>query len=106
MITGSLDTLQRTPLPAPLARIMVEVVKSLAHWREAPLGKQDIDGLKLFCLVSETLTEPVADRRGEFHEQYLDIQLLLRGGGVDRRRAPCLCERGCRSSPPRSLVRR
>ena len=79
MITGSLDTLQRTPLPAPLARIMAEVVKSLAHWREAPLGKQDIDGLKLFCLVSEDLTEPGADRRGEFHEQYLDIQLLLWG---------------------------
>ena len=45
-------TAAHTPLPAPLARIMAEVVKSLAHWREAPLGKQDIDGLKLFCLVS------------------------------------------------------
>ena len=65
MITGSLDTLQRTPLPAPLARIMAEVVKSLAHWSEAQLGKHDIDGLKLFCLVSEALTEPVADRRGD-----------------------------------------
>ncbi|MFE8730363.1 DUF386 domain-containing protein, partial [Aeromonas hydrophila] len=39
MITGSLNTLQRTPLPAPLDRIMVEVVKSVALWREAPLGK-------------------------------------------------------------------
>jgi len=79
MITGSLNTLQRTPLPAPLARIMGEVVKSLAHWGDAPLGKTEIDGLNLFCLVSEDLTEPAADRRGEFHEQYLDIQLLLRG---------------------------
>lgn len=79
MITGSLNTLQRTPLPAPLARIMAEVVKSVAHWGDAPLGKIEIDGLNLFYLVSEDLTEPAADRRGEFHEQYLDIQLLLRG---------------------------
>ncbi|MCF5718219.1 YhcH/YjgK/YiaL family protein [Aeromonas veronii] len=79
MITGSLNTLQRTPLPAPLALIMAEVVKSVAHWGDAPLGKTEIDGLNLFCLVSEDLTEPAADRRGEFHEQYLDIQLLLCG---------------------------
>ncbi|WP_421322991.1 YhcH/YjgK/YiaL family protein [Aeromonas veronii] len=79
MITGSLNTLQRTPLPAPLARIMSEVVKSVAHWGDAPLGKTEIDGLNLFCLVSEELTEPTADRRGEFHQLYLDIQLLLRG---------------------------
>ncbi|MGL5373223.1 MAG: YhcH/YjgK/YiaL family protein [Aeromonas veronii] len=79
MITGSLNTLQRTPLPAPLARIMAEVVKSVAHWGDAPLGKTEIDGPNLFCLVSEDLTEPAADRRGEFHQQYLDIQLLLCG---------------------------
>ncbi|MGN5049545.1 YhcH/YjgK/YiaL family protein [Aeromonas veronii] len=79
MITGSLNTLQRTPLPAPLARIMAEVVKSVAHWGDAPLGKTEIDGLNLFCLVSEDLTEQAADRRGEFHQQYLDIQLLLCG---------------------------
>ena len=79
MITGSLNTLQRTPLPAPLARIMAEVVKSVAHWSEAPLGKTETDGLNLFCLVSDDLTEPAADRRGEFHQHYLDIQLLLRG---------------------------
>lgn len=79
MITGSLNTLQRTPLPAPLYRIMVEVVQSVEQWLQAPLGKQEVDGLTLFCLVSEELTEPAADRRGEFHQQYLDIQLLLRG---------------------------
>ena len=79
MITGSLDTLQRTPLPAPLNRIVAEVVQSVERWLHAPLGKQEVDGLTLFCLVSEDLTEPVADRRGEFHEQYLDIQLLLSG---------------------------
>nr|WP_235655985.1 YhcH/YjgK/YiaL family protein [Aeromonas caviae] len=59
----------------------------------------------LFCLVSEDLTEPVADRRGEFHEQYLDIQLLLRGEewiGVGL--TPTAGTE--RSSSPRSLVRR
>ena len=40
MITGSLNTLQRTPLPAPLDRIMVEVVQSVEQWLQAPLGKQ------------------------------------------------------------------
>jgi len=79
MITASLNTLQRTPLPAPLDRIMTEVVTSLDRWCAAPIGKTEIDGARLFCLVSEEMTEPAADRRGEFHQQYLDIQLLLRG---------------------------
>ncbi|MFG0834300.1 YhcH/YjgK/YiaL family protein [Aeromonas bivalvium] len=79
MITGNLETLDRTPLPAPLARIMKEVVISVDHWLAAPLGKANVDGLRLFTLVSEEMTEPARDRRGEFHEQYLDIQLLLRG---------------------------
>jgi len=79
MITASLHTLPRAPLPAPLDRIMVEVVQNVAHWSDAPLGKTEIDGLNLFCLVSEEMTQPAADRRGEFHRQYLDIQLLLSG---------------------------
>ena len=40
MITGSLDTLQRTPLPAPLNRIVAEVVQSVERWLHAPLGKR------------------------------------------------------------------
>ena len=106
MITGSLDTLQRTPATPP-GRIMAEVVQSLSNgcWRRRPSANRRSTVSLLFCLVSEDLTEPVADRRGEFHEQYLDIQLLLRGG-VDRRGPHAYVPGRCRSSPPRSLVRR
>ncbi|MGL5949168.1 MAG: YhcH/YjgK/YiaL family protein [Aeromonas sp.] len=79
MITGSLTTLARTPLPAPLNTILRDVVVSVAKWQDAPLGKTEIDGLKLFCLVNEDMSEPANARCGEFHQDYLDIQLLLRG---------------------------
>ncbi|SNY68222.1 YhcH/YjgK/YiaL family protein [Enterobacter sp. CC120223-11] len=44
-----------------------------------PLGKHDIDGNRLFYLISEDSTEPFADRRAEYHAKYLDIQIVLKG---------------------------
>ena len=43
------------------------------------LGKHDIDGNNLFYLISEDTTEPMADRRAEYHARYLDIQIVLKG---------------------------
>ena len=52
MITGSLDTLQRTPClpPEPYRGRGGAKRRTLAA---RPLGKQEVDGLMLFCLVSE-----------------------------------------------------
>src|SRR5690606_26295187 len=42
-------------------------------------GKHDIDGSRLFYLISEDMTEPHEKRRAEYHARYLDIQIVLKG---------------------------
>ena len=76
MIVGNIHHLQ-SGLPASL-REAIEHIK--AHVTDAtPLGKHDIDGNNLFYLISEDTTEPMADRRAEYHARYLDIQIVLKG---------------------------
>jgi len=76
MIIGNIHHLQ-VWLPEPL-RQAIEHVK--AHVTDAtPLGKHDIDGNALFFLVSEDSTQPIAERRAEYHARYLDIQIVMRG---------------------------
>ncbi|MGU3524126.1 YhcH/YjgK/YiaL family protein [Enterobacteriaceae bacterium C23F] len=76
MIAGNIHHLYDW-LPLEL-REAIEHVK--AHVTDAtPLGKHDIDGNRLFYLISEDSTEPFADRRAEYHAKYLDIQIILKG---------------------------
>ncbi|MGL4723295.1 MAG: YhcH/YjgK/YiaL family protein [Scandinavium sp.] len=76
MIAGNIHHLHSW-LPQEL-RQAIEHIK--AHVTEAtPLGKHDIDGNRLFYLISEDTTEPFADRRAEYHAKYLDIQIILKG---------------------------
>ncbi|MRS15384.1 YhcH/YjgK/YiaL family protein [Enterobacteriaceae bacterium RIT691] len=76
MIAGNIHHLQGW-LPQAL-RDAIEHIKS--HVTDAtPLGKHDIDGNRLFYLISEDTTEPFAERRAEFHAKYLDIQIILKG---------------------------
>ncbi|MFW0764570.1 YhcH/YjgK/YiaL family protein [Trabulsiella odontotermitis] len=76
MIVGNIHHLQPW-LPAEL-RDAIEFVKANVT-AATPLGKHDIDGSRLFYLLSEDMTEPLAARRAEFHARYLDIQILLKG---------------------------
>ncbi|MDX6038670.1 YhcH/YjgK/YiaL family protein [Scandinavium lactucae] len=76
MIAGNIHHLHSW-LPQEL-REAIEHVK--AHVTDAtPLGKHDIDGDRLFYLISEDTTEPLAARRAEYHARYLDIQIILKG---------------------------
>ena len=76
MIVGNIHHLQAW-LPEEL-RQAIEYVK--AHVTDAtPTGKYDIDGSNLFYMVSEDGTEPLVERRAEYHARYLDIQIVLRG---------------------------
>ncbi|WHP30837.1 YhcH/YjgK/YiaL family protein [Trabulsiella odontotermitis] len=76
MIVGNIHHLQPW-LPAEL-RDAIEFVKANVT-AATPPGKHDIDGSRLFYLLSEDMTEPLAARRAEFHARYLDIQILLKG---------------------------
>ena len=76
MIVGNIHNLDAW-LPEEL-RQAIEHIK--AHVTDATeKGKHDIDGDRLFYLIAEDMTEPFAQRRAEYHERYLDIQILLKG---------------------------
>lgn len=78
MLTGNIHHLELVPyLPAQL-REAIEYVKQHIT-AETPLGKHDIDGNNVFVLISNDSTEPVAQRRAEYHAKYLDIQIVLQG---------------------------
>ncbi|EOU9528851.1 YhcH/YjgK/YiaL family protein [Cronobacter dublinensis] len=76
MIIGNIHALGAW-LPAPF-REAIELVKQQVTAQTAP-GKYDLDGNRLFFLLSEDSTEPLADRRAEYHARYLDIQIVLAG---------------------------
>lgn len=76
MIVGNIHHLQSW-LPQEL-REAIEHIK--AHVSETTeKGKHDIDGNRLFYLISEDMTEPFEKRRAEYHARYLDIQMVLKG---------------------------
>ncbi|EER2190342.1 YhcH/YjgK/YiaL family protein [Escherichia coli] len=83
MIIGNIHNLQPW-LPQEL-RQAIEHIK--AHVTpETPKGKHDIEGNRLFYLISEDMTEPYEARRAEYHARYLDIQIVLKGQeGVDEK---------------------
>lgn len=76
MIIGNIHHLQPW-LPAEL-RDAIEHVKQHVT-AETPTGKHDIDGNRLFYLVSNDTTQPIAERRAEYHARYLAIQMVLKG---------------------------
>ncbi len=65
-------------MATPELRRAIEHIK--AHvTAETPKGKHDIEGNRLFYLISEDMTEPYEARRAEYHARYLDIQIVLKG---------------------------
>ncbi len=76
MIIGNIHNLQ--PWLPDALRQAIEYVK--AHVTdETPAGKYEIDGNRLFYMVSDDMTEPFADRKAEYHARCLDIQIVLNG---------------------------
>jgi len=76
MIVGNIHNLQSW-LPQELAQAIDYVKQNVTD--ATPTGKHDIDGSRLFFLVSDDMTQPFAERRAEYHARYLDIQIVLKG---------------------------
>lgn len=60
------------------------IARALAWLHEQPLaeltpGRHEIDGPRLYALVSDYQTKPVADGRWEAHKKYLDLQCVVSG---------------------------
>lgn len=76
MIIGNIHNVQAW-LPAELRDAIAYVKQHVTQ--ETALGKHDIDGDRLFYLVSNDMTQPLAERRAEYHARYLDIQIVMTG---------------------------
>lgn len=76
MIVGNIHHLQAW-LPEELRQAIEYIKANVTETTEK--GKHDIDGSRLFYLISEDMTEPFEKRRAEFHARYLDIQIVLKG---------------------------
>ena len=76
MIIGNIHHLQSW-LPEELRQAIIHLMANVTD--ATPEGKYDIDGNRLFYMISENMTEPFADRRAEYHARYLDIQVVLKG---------------------------
>jgi len=44
-----------------------------------PIGKQVIDGVNVFALISSYETKPLEEGKYEYHEKYIDFQYLTAG---------------------------
>lgn len=76
MIVGNIHHLQSW-LPEEL-RQAIEYIKANVT-ETTDKGKHEIDGSRLFYLISEDMTEPFEKRQAEYHARYLDIQIVLKG---------------------------
>lgn len=76
MIVGNIEYLEAW-LPTAL-RQAIEHIKAHVAATTAS-GKYEIDGDRLFYMISENMTEPGESRSAEYHARYLDIQIVLQG---------------------------
>ena len=76
MIVGNIHHLQSW-LPEELRQAIEYIKANVIESTEK--GKHEIDGSRLFYLISEDMTEPFEKRRAEYHARYLDIQIVLKG---------------------------
>ncbi|ABR75308.1 YhcH/YjgK/YiaL family protein [Actinobacillus succinogenes] len=79
MIAGNMNILQLATLPKSLCEILSHPEFTLEKLQVLPDGKYQPDGTKWFCNVGDFQTSPAETRHTEFHENYLDIQLILKG---------------------------
>lgn len=78
MLLGHLNHISLNPfLPAKLKQA-IEFVKTQITPQSA-LGRYDIDGDHLFVILSEDKTELPIARKAEYHQKYIDIQIVLAG---------------------------
>jgi len=47
-----------------------------------PVGRQEIDGDKLYAMVNEYTSEPKEKRRAEAHRKYVDVQYIVKGAEI------------------------
>ncbi len=79
MIAGNLGKLGKAILPPALRRILTTYAPSLQAVAAYSDGTHELEGRKVFVIVSSVQTEPIAHRRTEFHRANIDIQIVPKG---------------------------
>lgn len=79
MIVGNMAYLAQAGLPALLRQLLERPEYQLDALLAQADGRYEIEDKRVFYMLSSNKTEPLEQRRSEFHLQYLDIQLVLQG---------------------------
>jgi len=78
MIIDTLSRAEKTTFyPAGIRQALHAVIAQDPH--TLPPGKYIVDGDNLFFNVVEGETRPLAEQRPEYHQQYIDIHIVLTG---------------------------
>ncbi|RKS86966.1 biofilm protein TabA [Orbus hercynius] len=78
MIIGNIEYLELVPyLPAKIKQA-IEYVRDNVNGN-TPTGKYEIDGDKVFFMVSENVPRLASNADPEYHQRYLDVQIVLEG---------------------------
>ena len=85
MVHGNIRTWSSTPGLKGLERAFEYL--SRTDLASLPLGHTDIEGDDVYVLILEGETKPPEQVRFEAHRRYIDIQIVVPGPGVHRRRS-------------------
>ncbi|MDR3588991.1 MAG: YhcH/YjgK/YiaL family protein [Negativicutes bacterium] len=77
MIVGHIDNLEKELYP-PLLMKGLRFLKE-TDFVKAPVGRNEIDGDKMFALVQEYQPDVRENRKAETHAKYIDIQYIVSG---------------------------
>lgn len=78
MIIGNIEHLNHVPyLPLKLKNA-IEYVRDNVN-ANTPIGRYDIDGDDIYFMVSDNATRFIEDANPEYHQHYIDIQIVLSG---------------------------
>lgn len=78
MIIDTLNHAEKTAFyPQAIRKALRAVINQEPH--ALPPGKYIVDGDNLFFNVVEGESKPLAEQRPEYHRQYIDIHIVLKG---------------------------
>lgn len=78
MIIGNLNRLELTPyLPDGIKKAILFIKNNVNV--NTPNGKYEIDGDKVFFMVSDNKPRVQSEAYPEFHRRYIDVQIVLEG---------------------------
>ena len=75
------DILENARLYAPLGDRISKALEHVAstNFRDAPIGRYDLDGDRTYVLVQDYTPKPEREGRWERHRRYIDLQVLVSG---------------------------